>query len=283
MKVAPAVLLIFPAFVTAFPAVTSIMASEKHNAPSSSTVLFPKRHPDDDPANLANLKATTSATLYYEAPAAHALVHIPVFNQPMVSLERSRFLSSVSCNAAGNMMVITFKDEKSWEVASTDWAQYSNGFLIISHVHGCGEGVDKGERNFHLVSSVRPVPSKKQIICTMTSVEIEQAVHPDHVMAFQISKYDSAPATASLGRRGKGRKRPPAKPAKNAVSEYFENLFDKAGKFAVGVAVRFKNGETPTDAVFNELNEQSSAGNYVFDGGFRWGKTPFGPGYYPGS
>ncbi|KAJ7146509.1 hypothetical protein C8R44DRAFT_542165, partial [Mycena epipterygia] len=127
------------------------------------------------------------------ASTAHALVHIPAFNHPAVSLERTDFVSSVTCNGAGNTMVVTFKDDKSWETASTDWTHHG-AFFIISHVEGCGgQGGTSEERDFHLVSSIRPLRSKKQIFCRVARVEVEQAAHPDHVIEFQVRKYSPSP------------------------------------------------------------------------------------------
>ncbi|KAJ7776311.1 hypothetical protein B0H16DRAFT_1264400, partial [Mycena metata] len=117
-----------------------------------------------------------------------AIVHFPAFNHPAVSLERSDFLSSVSCNAAGNTMIINFRDAKSWNIAYHDWKQHPK-FIIISYLHGCGQGMGKGARDFHLVSAIRSVPSQNQIICTISTVKLEQAAHPDHNITFHVSKY----------------------------------------------------------------------------------------------
>ncbi|KAJ7752621.1 hypothetical protein B0H16DRAFT_1269113, partial [Mycena metata] len=118
-------------------------------------------------------------------------VHIPVLHFPVVMLERSNFITSVTCNAAGNTMVVTFKDHKSWQTASNDWVHH-RAFFIVSHVAGCGLGAT-GERSFHLVSSVQLFPSAKQIACTTEHVDLEQAAHPDHLIHFQVNKYGAQP------------------------------------------------------------------------------------------
>ncbi|KAJ7046328.1 hypothetical protein C8F04DRAFT_1323223 [Mycena alexandri] len=106
-------------------------------------------------------------------------------------LERSGFIASVTCNAVGNTMMVTLKDNKSWQTASNDWVHH-HAFFIVSHVAGCGLGAS-GERSFHLVSSIRLFPSTKQIACTTEHVDLEMAAHPDHLIQFQVNKYSMAP------------------------------------------------------------------------------------------
>lgn len=54
---------LLPSLVSAFPPAAGFVRTEDH---SNYNVLHPKRHPKDDPSDLAHLKAEKFGTLYYE-------------------------------------------------------------------------------------------------------------------------------------------------------------------------------------------------------------------------
>ncbi|KAJ6629580.1 hypothetical protein B0H10DRAFT_2208542 [Mycena sp. CBHHK59/15] len=122
------------------------------------TTLYPGLHPDEDASDLDNLKANKESSLYYTASpdskrqgaGVLQLTHL----YPAVSLERSEFISSVTCNSASTIMTVTFKDTSLFETALADWSQHRTGFLLILYIAGCGTGVDSSERSFHLISGI---------------------------------------------------------------------------------------------------------------------------------
>jgi hypothetical protein len=58
-----------------------------------------------------------------DIPPAVGTVTIPVAKYPLVSLDKSD-LASATCNYASDTMIVSFKDEESYTVASADWATY---------------------------------------------------------------------------------------------------------------------------------------------------------------
>ncbi|KAJ7748389.1 hypothetical protein B0H16DRAFT_1420684, partial [Mycena metata] len=157
-------------------------------------VLYPQRHPDDNLADLANLKASPSASLYYEGVSAFALLHFPQFKYPAVALERSHFVSATTCSASGNTMTVTFNNPEAWKTAAQDWTQHPEGFVVISYIAGCGHGLSTAERTFHLVTSVRLNEGKLQIICSVSMIPMTDA-HPGHEIKFHMTKYTGTPSS----------------------------------------------------------------------------------------
>ncbi|KAJ7848091.1 hypothetical protein B0H13DRAFT_2404756 [Mycena leptocephala] len=121
--------------VIASPTAVAFPKSEDYHG---ATALRPLPHPHDNPADLDNLKAVNTGTLYYQAEegmshsrvasnltliviTAFGTVHIPVFNYPAVSLDRSHYITSVTCNG----------DHQSWATAWTDWSHHAK-FIVIS-------------------------------------------------------------------------------------------------------------------------------------------------------
>ncbi|KAJ7753604.1 hypothetical protein DFH07DRAFT_509808 [Mycena maculata] len=290
MKFALAFLLIVPTFVTASPAATySMLTVTDRDNPDSGTALLPKRHPDDDPTDPALLKATQSHTLYYEAPSGYGLVHIPAFNHPAVALDRTDFVSSVNCNAAGNLLTVGFTDDKSWGTAYADWNDHSP-FFIITHVGGCGSGVAEGARDFHLVSSIRSLRSKRQIVCTISTVDVEQAAHPDHVISFRINTHGAASRakvlTRSNGYPGNGlerlSKRVSIDEIWGGITTGWETVKTKAVEFTVNVVNIVKANPasllSPLTILKDALFPSSGAFGFLSSTS-EWVKTPFNDAY----
>ncbi|KAJ7015892.1 hypothetical protein C8F04DRAFT_906844, partial [Mycena alexandri] len=121
-------------------------------------------------------------------PTAFSEVHVPVTTRPLVSLDKSD-LVSITCNHASTAMTVSFKDKESWVVASTDWTNHPEGFILVSYVPGCGEGIDTSERSFHFVSSMEMHPTTRQIVCAISAVEFKHIVHPDHEVQIEAGTY----------------------------------------------------------------------------------------------
>ncbi|KAJ6614687.1 hypothetical protein B0H10DRAFT_135507 [Mycena sp. CBHHK59/15] len=157
------------------------------------TTLHPGLHPDEDASDLDNLKANKESSLYYTASpdskrqgaGVLQLTHL----YPAVSLERSEFISSVTCNSASTIMTVTFKDTSSFQTALADWSQHHTGFLLISYIAGCGTGVDSSERSFHLISGISASNKDLQIFCQMKTIPIHDTVHEEQEMRFSVVTY----------------------------------------------------------------------------------------------
>ncbi|KAJ7325844.1 hypothetical protein DFH08DRAFT_1027823 [Mycena albidolilacea] len=146
--------------------VTSHQASS-HTATEEgggSLILYPgiNIHLDDDLANLNNLKATKAASLYYKSPDDEGSVVCAASTMevshmyPAVSLELTKFISSVICRAAENTISLTLADKASFQTAFSDWRTHDSGFLIIPYIEGCGVGIDSYERSAELFTYTQP-------------------------------------------------------------------------------------------------------------------------------
>lgn len=118
------------------------------------------------------------------------------YSYPAVSLERSMFITSVSCNAASKIMTVAFKDHESWSVAAKDWRTH-NQFLAITFVDGCGDGPVSAQRSFHLVSRISTSEQNLRIICYMNTIPLEQAIHPEQQFRLHVETYSSPNGDAS--------------------------------------------------------------------------------------
>ncbi|KAJ7791703.1 hypothetical protein B0H14DRAFT_190513 [Mycena olivaceomarginata] len=167
-------------------------AGFSHSPEHDVQIMSPKRHPKDDPADLAHLKTQTSGNFYYEGNGAMTEMHVPVTTFPIASLDKSDLVAT-SCNYASTSMSVSFRDDESWTVASTDWARHRTGFILVSYVPGCGRGVDTLERSFHFVSSMVLHRSERQIVCAISAMEFKHAVHPDHEVEINAGTYGLSP------------------------------------------------------------------------------------------
>jgi hypothetical protein len=86
-------------------------------------------------------------------------------------------------------MIVSFKDEESYTVASADWATYPEGFVVISYIPGCGKGVDTLERSFHLVLTIQLRRDERQIVCKISPVELTDIAHPDHDIHMRAERF----------------------------------------------------------------------------------------------
>ncbi|KAJ6619145.1 hypothetical protein B0H10DRAFT_1749987, partial [Mycena sp. CBHHK59/15] len=108
---------------------------------------------------------------------------------PAVSLERSHFISSVTCNSVSNSMDVTFKDSVSFHTAVKDWSSHRSGFLLISYVAGCGLGTDSAERSFHLISHIVISNAHLHIICRTVPMSIHNTLDQNHNIKLHVATY----------------------------------------------------------------------------------------------
>ncbi|KAJ7121731.1 hypothetical protein C8R43DRAFT_850983, partial [Mycena crocata] len=108
---------------------------------------------------------------------------------PAVSLDRSKFITAVTCTSASTRIAITFADHIAFHTAFDDWTKHRQGFILISYVAGCGSGDDSAEHSFHLVSSVVGVEKDLRIVCQMETVPIHHTVHPDQEVRLNVVTY----------------------------------------------------------------------------------------------
>ncbi|KAJ7886144.1 hypothetical protein B0H14DRAFT_3856659 [Mycena olivaceomarginata] len=159
-----------------------------NSLPQEFTTFHPAVHPDLNTTNVDNLRARLITSLYYQAPPGRwlgrALSQIPHRRARTFS-----FVSSVTCNAASTLMVITFRDTDSFDTAVHDWSTHSSGFVAVTYVHSCGLGTDSAERSFHFVSDF--VSSKKdlRITCRTTSVSIHTTIDQDANIRIHVATY----------------------------------------------------------------------------------------------
>ncbi|KAJ7135671.1 hypothetical protein C8R44DRAFT_869384 [Mycena epipterygia] len=184
-------LLILPVLhVFAFP--TSDVAAPQ-SLPSEFTALHPGLHPDEDTSNLDNLKGKFNSSLYYQAKPDAAIQGAGLMQlkhkYPTISLERSRFVSSVTCEPASDTMVVTFNDPKSFNTAVTDWSSHTTGFILITYVPGCGEGTDSSERSFHFVHNFDASEKDLHITCQIITVPIHHAIDNDKNILLHVATY----------------------------------------------------------------------------------------------
>jgi hypothetical protein len=127
-------------------------------------------------------------TLTSRESTAVTELHIPVTVYPIVSLDKSDLVST-TCNYASTSMMVSFKDDESWAVASTDWVNHPKGLYLVSYVAGCGRGLDTLERSFHFVSSMELRHNDRKIVCAISPVEFKDVVHPDHDFEVQAGTF----------------------------------------------------------------------------------------------
>ncbi|KAJ6626234.1 hypothetical protein B0H10DRAFT_2211426 [Mycena sp. CBHHK59/15] len=182
------------AVAVTFPSSLSSRSPPSQGAPDDGlTILHPGLHPDDDTADLNNLKAHKETSLYYVAAPGPRIQGAGILKlthlYPAVSLERSRFISSITCNAASTSMTVNFKDIASFHTAFNDWSRHQSGFLLISYVAGCGLGVESSERSFHLISRITTSEKDLRIVCQIQTVPMHDTVHPDQEFNFHVATH----------------------------------------------------------------------------------------------
>ncbi|KAJ7120231.1 hypothetical protein C8R44DRAFT_556641, partial [Mycena epipterygia] len=107
---------------------------------------------------------------------------------PAVSLDRSKYLLSVTCNPASTAITVTFKDPISFRTAALDWRQHARMFLI-TYVPGCGSGVTSQERSFHLVSDFQVSEGRLQISAMIDTIPIHETIAEDQQTVFHVVTY----------------------------------------------------------------------------------------------
>ncbi|CAK5281173.1 unnamed protein product [Mycena citricolor] len=161
---------------------------------SDLTTLHPTLHPNDDPSDLNNLKGDHHTALYYAASPdsavqGAALIHMK-HRYPTVLVERSHFVSSVTCDAASSTITVRFSHPAAYDTAKADWAAHKDGFFLVSYVPGCGAGTTSSERSFHLVSGTLKTDDKQRTIeCLMETVPIHDTVHPNEEIRVHAATY----------------------------------------------------------------------------------------------
>ncbi|KAJ7122232.1 hypothetical protein C8R44DRAFT_981442 [Mycena epipterygia] len=164
-----------------------------HSLPSVFTTLHPGLHPDEDTADLDNLKGKFNSSLYYKAkpdsPVQGAGLMQLKHKYPTVSLERSRFISSVTCEPTSDSMVVTFNDSKSFGTAVMDWSTHKSGFILISYVPGCGEGTDSSERSFHFVSNFVVSEKDRCITCHIVATPLQDTLDNSSNILLHVATY----------------------------------------------------------------------------------------------
>ncbi|KAJ6459164.1 hypothetical protein C8R47DRAFT_948441, partial [Mycena vitilis] len=109
---------------------------------------------------------------------------------PAVVLEHSHYVTSISCSAENNTILVTFKDRLSFDTALKDWCTHRNGFLLVSYVEGCGTGTALKERSFHLVSGVSDSVKDLRIMCKMETIPIHETVHRDQEIRVHAATFE---------------------------------------------------------------------------------------------
>ncbi|KAJ7634010.1 hypothetical protein B0H17DRAFT_961554, partial [Mycena rosella] len=108
---------------------------------------------------------------------------------PAVVLERSHFVTAVTCNAASNSISVTFSDDLAFRTAFDDWSKHRAGFLLISYVPGCGLGTDSLERSFHLISRIVGSEKDLRIVGQAKTIPIHHTIHRDQEIRVHAATY----------------------------------------------------------------------------------------------
>ncbi|CAK5275064.1 unnamed protein product [Mycena citricolor] len=167
--------------------------------PAASLILEPSVHPDVDRSALGHLKAAKENSMYYATPKGPGMNAATVIQlshlYPAVNLEKSHFVSSVSCGIDSKTITITFNDATAYQTALSDWSSHAgSNFLLISYVDGCGSGTDTLERSFHLVSRiVSSDSSKRVIVCASEPLEFHETLHPQQEIRVHTATFTSSP------------------------------------------------------------------------------------------
>ncbi|KAJ7031455.1 hypothetical protein C8F04DRAFT_1110316 [Mycena alexandri] len=165
------------------------------HVPSAYTTLtlHPGIHPDDVLSDLENLKAKKANSLYYtsgeSSPAYGASIIQVKHLLPAVLLERSTFVTSVTCDIFAETISVTFAHKESFRTALEDWRSHDGGFLLVSYVPSCGVGTESLERSFHLVSRVSSAEPGWRIVCHAKMVPIHETVHPDQEITIHAATF----------------------------------------------------------------------------------------------
>ncbi|KAJ7655461.1 hypothetical protein B0H17DRAFT_1146452 [Mycena rosella] len=181
--------------VFAIPSAISTQVLHPHTeAPVHHLTLHPGIHPDEDLSDLNNLKAKKASSLYYVAPPGSTVGGASVVElthlYPAVSLERSHFVTSVTCDATSTSITVTFADGFSFRTAFDDWKTHRTGFLLISYVPGCGSGTDSLERSFHLISGIVGSQKDRRIVCQAKAIPIHRTIHHDQEIRVHAATYE---------------------------------------------------------------------------------------------
>ncbi|EEB97435.1 hypothetical protein MPER_03248, partial [Moniliophthora perniciosa FA553] len=126
----------------------------------------------------------------WHTPRSFATVHIAGFNAPAVNLDNSDHVTSVSCDK--DSMVILFANDMAWKTAVTEWS-VSSELVMITFRDECGEGTVSGQRSFHMVSDMKPNEAKHQISFAMSTVPLEDVVHPQKDITIDVAAYQLDP------------------------------------------------------------------------------------------
>lgn len=174
------------------------------SASAAATILTPAVHPDQNLSHVDNLKIGTSALLYYRQDSSGdgsqaqdasrvsskdtpiATINIPKLKYPIVQLENSQYIATLVCSVS--QATIKFSDSNAFRTALADWRQ-KNEFVIITYDPSCGDGYEKNERNFILVTNVSADKISLTITAKITHLNIAEAVGGDNIVHVKVGSY----------------------------------------------------------------------------------------------
>ena len=166
-------------------------------------MLIPVVHPLIDLGDVSHLKADNSANLYYSDRKAismtsqTSLVSIPRTQYPIVRLEHTSYVSSMTCSSES--AILEFSTQTAFQTSAADWKQ-KIPFILVSYVSSCGAGYSSKTRDYLLVHKFAPNPSSKSITATITHVDFSTAIGPSSEVNVQIGT-SASPRSSSKAKR----------------------------------------------------------------------------------
>jgi len=167
------------------------------------TVLAPAVHPDVNTGNVNNLKAAKSAQLFYAenastaANSSVATLSIPSTAYPIVQLENTRHISSLTCS--GSTASVVFADQAAYQVAASNW---QSNFVMVSFDPSCGTGHAADERDFLLVNSVTLAPNTLTINAAISFVDFTTAIGDHSVVTAEFGQISPSGVAKRISESG---------------------------------------------------------------------------------
>jgi hypothetical protein len=174
-----------------------------HSAPPPAKTMTPAVRPGIDQDDPKHLIAETRASLEFLEDAMarvmqqFASIGTEKSKHPIVQLEKTRFIKSMTCT--NTKATLVFTEKTAYDVAYHDWQNHHN-IVLVSYNPECGSGHDTSERDFLLAKDFRPDNKTLTITAEVEFVDLITALGEDTEIRVQVGTH--TPTQPSKVKRG---------------------------------------------------------------------------------
>lgn len=126
---------------------------------------------------------------------AVAFVSMPQTNYPVVVLEHTDAISSVTCS--GTTLDLTFNNTAGFQVAQGNWTLQQ--FVMISYSPDCGSAAASGQRDFILVNNIAFSASNLTASASISYIDFNQTVGASNPVTVDLGTFSPGSANGTAG------------------------------------------------------------------------------------